>query len=415
MNALGTHRTALAVVAAAAAVAAVVPGGPTPASTAAPRPARPPAFSASAAAAGADHECVVPGSGAPRIAWSHLHNPVLSSPEAGLKDEALVWWAGQWHMLFSEVTGKHAAPGREHWDIASATSPDLARWSPVTPWPAQPGGLASPDLVRSPQGRFVATYDAPPDEGGATQAKLYYRTSPDLLHWSGPSRLAPELHPTPSVRMIDPALAWTGNGLVLGYKVGTTNERQSFEVAWSPSGSLRGPWQVLGRPAISVDGDTVENYEFVVVDGRWRLVATSNTGDQPWMFTLGGPPEDPASWLRWMSGAPLAIPAARWDSGPGIPSVSYEPANSVFLCALRTAGGFVYATYAGSQELTEFGGWGHAKIGIARSTDLVQWQTPPEAAPLRRPYPAGRTSGRRWTLRVGYRRPPRRSTSAGVT
>ncbi|MBV8462581.1 MAG: hypothetical protein JO368_04760 [Acidimicrobiales bacterium] len=308
--------------------------------------------------------------------WSRLRNPILASPVAGLKDQALVWWAGSWHLLFSYVTGQHAAPGHEQWDIATASSTDLRHWSSPTPWPDQPGGVASPDIVRSPDGRFVATYDGPPDEQHTSQAKLYFRTSPDLTHWSAPRRLAPSLHPQPGVRMIDAALAWSGNGLVLGYKVGTTSQHQAFEVAWSASGSLGGPWRVLGHPDVSVYGDTVENYEFLVVDGLWRLVATSNVGDQPWMFTLGGAPTDPMSWLRWTDGTQLAIPAGSWDSGPGVSSVGYERANSVFLCALRPSGGTVLATYAGSSELSEFGGWGHAAIGMARSTDLVTWQVP---------------------------------------
>ena len=311
------------------------------------------------------------------MAWSDLHNPVLASQTAGVKDQAIVFWAGAWHMLFSYVTGVHAAPGQEHWDIASATSPDLRHWSAPVPWPDQPGGIASPDIVRSPDGFFVATYDGPPDEKQAAQAKLYYRTSLDLTHWSSPHPLADSLHPQPAVRMIDPALAWTGNGLILGYKVGTTSGRQAFEVAWSPSGSLQGPWHLLGRPDISVYGDTIENYEFLVIDGQWRLVATSNVGDQAWMFTLDGPPSAPTSWLRWMSGTELVIPSAPWDSGPGISSVGFEHANSVFLCATGPRGGVVYATYAGSSELTEFGGWGHAAIGVARSADLVHWQLPP--------------------------------------
>jgi len=147
-------------------------------------------------------------------------------------------------------------------------------------------------------------------------------------------------------------------------------------VAWSPSGSLAGPWHPVGRPDISLYGDTVENYEFLTIGGRWYLVATSNTLDQPWLFSLSGPASVPSSWLHWTNGRQLQIPAQSWDSGPGLSSVTYEHANSVFLCDARKADGYVYATYAGSDELTQFDGWGHAEIGIARSKDLVHWQVP---------------------------------------
>jgi hypothetical protein len=136
---------------------------------------------------------------------------------------------------------------------------------------------------------------------------------------------------------------------------------------------LNGPWTYIGRPDIVVDGDTVENLEFVAVAGRWRLVATSNTFDQPWMFELSGDPDVPSSWLHWTKGRMLGIPGQSWDSGHGLSSVDYEHANSVYLCA---ADGEYYVTYSGSDELTHFGGWGHAKIGIARSTDLVHWHVP---------------------------------------
>ena len=72
----------------------------------------------------------------------------------------------------------------------------------------------------------------------------------------------------------------------------------------------------------------------------------------------------------------LVIPGQSWDSGHGLSSVDYEHANSVYLCDAHAADGEYYVTYSGSDELTHFGGWGHAKIGIARSTDLVHWQVP---------------------------------------
>jgi hypothetical protein len=325
-------------------------------------------------APGADHACVVPGGPHPVVAWSRLHNPLLAEPHAAVKDQALIWSSGRWHLLFSDVTNASPTPGAQRWDIATAQSSDLVHWSAPRPWSEQPGGMASPDVVRAPDGTFVVTYDSPPGENGPVQAKLYYRTSRDLVHWSGPHPLAPHLYPTPDVRMIDAALAWTAYGLMLAYKVGTTSQAQAFEIARSASGSVAGPWQVVGRPDIRLYGDTVENYELLTIGGVWHLVATSNTLDQPWIFTLAGSPDVPADWLHWVDGAQLQVPSEAWNTGTGISSVGFEHANSAFVCQ---DGATFYLTYAGSTDLTSYGGWGHAAIGIARSSDLVHWQEPP--------------------------------------
>ncbi len=171
--------------------------------------------------------------------------------------------------------------------------------------------------------------------------------------------------------MIDAALAFTGHGVILGFKAGTTS--QHFEIAWAPS--LSKPFRLVGRPDIVVYGDTVENYEFLTVAGAWHLVATSNTLDQPFIFTLGpGDPASPTTWLHWSAGRELVIPSQAFNTGPGISSVGYEHANSAFLCV--GPGGEDYLTYAGSTELSAFGGWGHVRIGMARSSNLVDWQTP---------------------------------------
>ncbi len=71
----------------------------------------------------------------------------------------------------------------------------------------------------------------------------------------------------------------------------------------------------------------------------------------------------------------MMLPSQSFNSGRGISSVNYEHANSAFLCVGPE--GEDYLTYAGSNELTSYGGWGHARIGIARSDDLVNWQAPP--------------------------------------
>jgi len=243
--------------------------------------------------------------------------------------------------------------------VAVSSSPDLRHWSSPR---VIADNAASPDIVRSPSGTFIVTYQTP--QG------LAYRTASNasLRSWSAPHPLGRGL----AHRMIDAALAFTGHGVILGFKAGSST--QHFEIAWAPS--LTGTFRVVGRPDIAVYGDTVENYEFLTVGGAWHLVATSNTLDQPFLFTLGaGDPKTPSTWLHWSTGQQLSIPNESFNSGTGISSVGYEHANSAFLCV--GPGGEDYLTYAGSTELTQFGGWGHARIGLARSSDLVHWEVPP--------------------------------------
>jgi hypothetical protein len=178
--------------------------------------------------------------------------------------------------------------------------------------------------------------------------------------------------------MIDGAFVFTGHELLIGFKYSSPTQPAVFEIARSTTGSPAGPWKLVGRPDIEVNNDTVENYEFMMAAGRWHLMATSNTLDQPWLFTLVGNPDRPSGWLQWTGGVQLQVPSEAFNSAPGISSVTYEHAYSAFLCAAGSRpGDYTYLLYAGSNELTQFDGWGHAKIGIARSTDLVHWQVPP--------------------------------------
>ncbi len=361
-----------------ASVAVVIWAGPTKARAA----SAPGALSTQELAAGAAHACIVGGPGAPVIDWSDLRNPILSSASGGIKDEAVVWTGGRWHLVFSYVRADPVAPGGARWDVATATSHDLAHWSSPDPWPDQPGvlGVASPDVVRDPAGGFVVTYQSDPGASppSSDSARLFYRRSPDLVHWSTPHPLAQSLAPSPGQRMIDGALVDTGRLLMLGFKYSSPEQPDVFEIARSTTGTPAGPWVVVGRPVIEVDGGTIENYEFVKVGGRWRLVATSDNLDQPWLFTLTGDPGVPAGWLQWSGGRQLEVPGQRFDTGPGLSSIAFEHANSAYLCAAGSQSGHVaYLFYAGSTELTQFDGWGHARIGVARSTDLVHWQVPP--------------------------------------
>jgi hypothetical protein len=353
-------------------------GSPKAATPATTRPATvsPASVSPTAAFTGGQG-CLGPGSGRAVIAWSKLHNPIFTSAASSAKDEVVHLFGGRWYLLFSsaaEVPGA-ASGSPAHWSIGAASSRDLSAFSPLSLWPDQPGtqGLASPDITQLPDGRFVVTYTSYPRETNG-EAKIYYRSSADLVTWSAPRPLGPVRMPTE--RVIDPALAFLPRGVMLGYKIDLPGGRQAFEVAFSPSGSLDGPWTIVGRPNISLYGDTVENYQFLRIDGQWRLTASSNQLDQPWLFALGGPPEDPASWLRWTGGYELNIPDEPWESAPGQTGATHEHANSAYLCDDRPLDGHFYLLFSGTTELTSYGGTGHNSIGIARTTDLIHWEVP---------------------------------------
>ena len=313
--------------------------------------------------ANASHACVEPADRPRPPDWRSLRNPVYSLPDVAVKDVAVRVVDRRWQLLFSHV---REDPFR--FRIGLTSSPDLVSWSAVELWD-QPevGGVASPDITRSPRaGPYVVTYNSHTrDQDG--DPKLYARTSFDFRTWSPPRRLAPDVRPRPDDYLIDAAVAHTPAGPILGYN----RNADRFELAWSPSGSLDGPWRYIG----AADTGPFENYQFLVIDGTWHLVGTTIPVHRELLYRLDGPPDRPQSWLHWTLVRELAIPAQAWNRSPG------EVANALFLCDARPLDGHWYAFYAGSTELDRFGGRGHAKVGIARSADLVRWDVPPERAP----------------------------------
>jgi hypothetical protein len=306
---------------------------------------------------------------APTVGWSGLHNPIVSSADHAVKDAALVAVDGTWFTAFSAVDAEGV------WRVGIEHSSDLRTWSPMTfmPHDADVEGEASPDVVRAPD-TFVVTYQSFVHDVHGGLAKLYYRTTTDFAHFS-PARplLQPELT-APTDRVIDAALAWTPAGLLLGFKTGT--ETQAFELARSPSGSLDGPWQIIGKPDIRVLGDTVENYQFIRIDGKWKLLATSNALDRPYLFDLVGDPSRPAGWLRWSKGRQLDIPQEGFNTGTGLTGTTLEHANCAYLVDLRSRDGHFYLLYEDAPEKSSFGGEGHGVLAFARSIDLVHWSVP---------------------------------------
>ncbi len=300
---------------------------------------------------------------------------MLKRPDTAVKDPALVAFDGGWVALYSEVD-THGT-----WRIGIARSTDLTEWADFTTMTHDPTtqGEASPDVVRAPNGQYVVTYQSFPHDRDGDQAKLYARTTTDFRTFSPPIHLAATVHAAPDDRLIDAALAWTPAGLLLGYKVGSTaaNATQHFEIARSTTGTLQGPWELVGRPNIVVYNDTIENYQFIEIDGTWMLLGASNAFDRPELFHLVGNPSDPKGWLDWSSARELKVPLESWNTGTGITGVTYEHANCAYIVDHRRVDGHFYLVYSDSNEKTTFGGEGHAVIAVARSTDLVHWSVPP--------------------------------------
>ncbi len=267
------------------------------------------------------------------------------------------------------------------WRIGIARSYDLSSWSTAVTFPHDrtTEGEASPDVVREPNGTFVVTYQSFVHDRAGGQAKIYARTTADFRTFSAPIRLLANVLSSAADRLIDPALVYSPAGLLLGFKSGTTDggSSQHFEIARSTTGTLAGPWVVIGRPDITVYGDTIENYEFLDIGGRRALLATSNTLDRPQLFQLTGPVDEAKGWLQWSAARELHVPQEAWNPGGGVTGSTYEHANCAFLVGGGgRLDGFSYLIYGDSPELTTFKGAGHAEFGIARSTDLVHWSVP---------------------------------------
>lgn len=313
---------------------------------------------------GASHACVDPATaGQARVPWEDLRNPVYSRPDAAAKDVAVRLVDGRWRLVFSHI---REDPFRFRIGVVSST--DLINWSEDALWD-QPevGGVASPDVTRLADGLWVVTYNSHTRDVDGLN-KLYYRTSADFSTWSAPARLAPGVRSQPGDRLIDAAVAHTGAGLIVGFN----HQEDRFEVAHSPSGRLDGPWRVVGLAGTG----PFENYQFLLIDGRWHLLGTTVPVHRALLYRLAGPPDRPESWLHWELVRELRVPVEAWNRGRGDGS-PFEIANAAYLCDARALDGHWYLFYAGSNELDRFGGRGHAMVGIARSTDLEHWEVPP--------------------------------------
>jgi hypothetical protein len=312
------------------------------------------------------HDCI-PRSRADRgdatIPWEQLRNPILEFDDHMIKDQTLRLIDGEWHLFYSERFEAPAPGGTGH-----AVSTDLIDWvTTLRQFPEQ----GSPDITRAEDGRYLITAQRNDPSGSEVNQLVYQAATDPNDEWSPPAQLVEGAFT--DERIIDAALAHTKYGLFLLFKRGLHEDViQPISLAYSPSGSPDGPWEILGEPSLTF----AENFQFLVIGGKWHVLTTKIPVHVPTLYRLVGDPSDPPSWLKWKEVAKLEIPEESWNEGV-TPGITHETANSAHLCDARKLDGYWYLTYAGSTELDTFEGRGHAKIGIARSKDLKKWEVPP--------------------------------------
>lgn len=295
--------------------------------------------------------------------WAALRNPVLGYDDRSIKDAFMVRHEGTWFFGYSEASDN---PFR--FRLGFANTKDLRAFTRMeTLDQPETGGIASPSVVRAPDGRFVMTYNSHTRDVGTALNKLYYRTSTDLRAWSPPVRIHVDGADADADRLIDAAIAYASSGAYLFFKL-----EQTATVAHSPSGSIDGPWKMLG----ALNPKALENFQPLRIDGQWFLLGTTiPLVHRPTLHRLAGDENDPNSFRTWTLVRELEIAEQSWNTGPAF---GYERANAAFLADDRATDGFFYLLFAGSTDIASFNGRGHAHLGLARSRDLVNWEVPRE-------------------------------------
>lgn len=296
------------------------------------------------------------------IPWTELRNPVVGLDDRAVKDAFAVRGDDAWHLGYSDIrddpfrfrVGRARTGDWRSFEFADVLDDDDV------------GGFASPDVVRAPDEGWIMVHNSHTHDVGAALNKLYFRTSTDLSTWSDAQRVVIEGADADDDRVIDGALAFADAGAFLFFK-----REQAAWVAHAPSGDVAGPWTALG----AIDPVNLENIQVLRIDGEWHLLGTTIPVEhRPQLHRLDGDPDDPQAWRTWTVVDTLRVPAEEWNDGevPGS-----ERSNAAYLIDERAIDGFFYLLYAGSTELTSFEGRGHARLGLARSADLVDWAVPP--------------------------------------
>jgi len=297
--------------------------------------------------------------------WSQLRNPFLEYPDRSIKDFAAIRRNRVYHLYFSSL---HESRGEVRCHVMETTTRDFLSFTPLRMIDdgADEGwmGMASPDISES-EGLYYLTYNSWGDIPGKSN-QLFYRVSSDLETWSERKPLAANL--TRGARAIDAAIARHNGRVILIWKAHVNQPR----MAWS--NSIAGNYKPIGSgyPTFLMadggqNGRIHENYQFIKAGGKWRMLATGYTPHEPFIYELEGDGDSPSDWLRWVNGRRVEIPRDEFNS--------HDTSNASAILDNTSVDGFYHLIFAGNSEIESYLGRGWNRAAIARSRDLVDWET----------------------------------------
>lgn len=296
------------------------------------------------------------------IDWASLRNPILEYSNWSIKDAAMVYREGVFYLFFSAF---YERDGRVRSHVVEVSTKDFKTYSsPLLNFDGQEDGwigMCSPD-VNWLNGTYYMTFNSWGDKPGVPN-QLFYMTSKDLIHWTPRRRLAANL--TAGKRAIDAAVTFADNRYYLIWKE-DRKPRLASGQTMDGEFSFVGSGYPTFHMADGMDNGLIhENYQFIKIDGRWRMLTTDYTPHNPYLYTLKKSRPAGTDWLAWEKGYKLDIVKERFNTD--------HPANAAALYDWRQHDGYFYLLYAGRTEGASYLGRGWNRLGLSRSKDLIRW------------------------------------------
>jgi hypothetical protein len=307
----------------------------------------------------------------PFIDWDNLPNPQYSHEGWSTKDACMVYHNDTFYIFFSAF---YWDDGRERSHVTGVKTKDFRTFSdPLFLWHGRDEGwigVCSPNITKVGD-TFYLTYNSWGDKRGKFN-QLFYATSKDLENWEHKKPLARNV--TKGFRAIDAAMAYEGGKYYVTWKQRVFG-KDCFRMACADS--MEGPFEYAGHgyarflmPSGVENGLIHENFEFIKIDGRWHVLVTDYRPEPhaPYIYRMEGSGMEPEDWLKWVDGRKIDIAMEPFNTE--------HQANASFLADWRDKDGFFYLLYAGRTEDRSHAGRGDNKLGLSRSTDLINWFIP---------------------------------------